>query len=52
MPPELIQDRDRPEAPLASAPSVNSQTFAPRRARWYALETPTDAAADDRDPEL
>src|SRR5215204_1141877 len=37
---EFSQDKDRPEAPLASAPSVTSHTLAPRRARWYALETP------------
>src|SRR5215203_6360630 len=37
---EFSQESDRPEAPLASAPSVTNHTLAPRRARWYALETP------------
>src|SRR5215212_6955646 len=37
---EFSQERDRPEAPLASAPSVTNHTLAPRRAKWYAAETP------------
>src|SRR4051794_30013188 len=39
-PAEFSQDRERPEARLASGPSVTSTTRAPARANERAVETP------------
>src|SRR3954453_8774179 len=40
MPAEFRQESERPDAPLAGAPSVTRVTLTPRRARWTAEETP------------
>ena len=37
---EFSQESERPDAPLAGAPSVTRVTLAPRRARCTAEETP------------